>query len=234
VVGVLDSLFRLQSDKENQRISEQKANVDQLREAGVITEKEAIKRMKVIEAEEKRIKRQQAQRDKQIAIFQAIINTAAGIAKAIPNIALMAIAAAIGAAQIAIIASRPIPKFKGGKKGNYEGLGEVGEAGAELVEKDGRMFVAEKSTIIWLGKKDKVYNPAETKAMMKPQPGINKSLLKVQNNGHSSIEIDYEKLGKSVGKNIPQTILNITEKGMTNLVRNGNSYIEYLDKRRGF
>lgn len=235
VVGVIDALFKLQSDKENNRISEQKKQVEELREAGVITEKEAIKRMKVIEAEEKRIKRQQAQRDKQVAIFQAIINTAAGVAKAIPNIALMAIAAAIGAAQIAIIASRPIPKFKKGKKDQYEGLGEVGEAGAELIEKDGRMYVADKPTVIWLGKKDKVYNPAETQRMMKQQPTVNKSLMQVtNNNGHAAMNIDYEKLGKSVGKNIPQPIINITEKGMTNMVKQGNTITEYIDKRRSW
>lgn len=235
VVGVIDALFKLQSDKENNRISEQKKQVEELREAGVITEKEAIKRMKVIEAEEKRIKRQQAQRDKQVAIFQAIINTAAGVAKAIPNIALMAIAAAIGAAQIAIIASRPIPKFRKGKKDQYEGLGEVGEAGAELIEKDGRMYVTDKPTVIWLGKKDKVYNPAETQRMMKQQPTVNKSLMQVtNNNGHAAMSIDYEKLGKSVGKNIPQPIINITDKGMSQLVKQGNTITEYIDKRRSW
>ena len=48
-----------------------------------------------------------------MAIFQAIINTAAGIAKAIPNPYLMAFAGIMGAAQVAAISSAPIPMAKG-------------------------------------------------------------------------------------------------------------------------
>ena len=50
-----------------------------------------------------KIQEKAAKREKAYAIFSAIINTAAGIAKAIPNIPLMALAGIIGAAQIAMI-----------------------------------------------------------------------------------------------------------------------------------
>lgn len=237
--GLLDNLFKLQSDKENQRISEQRANVAALREAGAITEKEEIKRLRVIEAEEKRIKRQQAQRDKQVAIFQAVINTAAGVAKAIPNIALMAIAAAIGAAQIALIASRPIPKFRKGKKDSYEGLGEVGEAGAELIEKDGKMFIAEKPTVIWLGKKDKVYTPEETarKLTNKALPVSTKNFATPKYSTQKT-EINYKALakeiGQEVGKNVTVHTTQITEKGITKTAKRGLLEEKYLDDRRSF
>jgi hypothetical protein len=241
VVGVLNNLFQAQSEKETNRIAEQKANINELRESGVITEKEAIKRLKAVEAEEKRIKRQQAQRDKQIAIFQAVINTAAGIAKAIPNIALMALAAALGAAQIAIIASKPIPKFRTGKKNNYEGLGEVGEAGAELVDRGGQMYLVEKPTIVWLGKKDKVYTPEETAKRLNSnvQPASQKQLISIsaqQTTKQQAIDYDKlaEKVGESVAKHVPVNITNIDEKGISQLTKQGLSQIEYLDKRRKF
>ena len=65
----------------------------------------------------KEIRRRQAQDEKALAIFQATINIANAIIAAIPKgPAAIAIASAIGAAQLAVIASKPIPKFKKGSK----------------------------------------------------------------------------------------------------------------------
>ncbi|MFC4261904.1 phage tail tape measure protein [Ferruginibacter yonginensis] len=63
------------------------------------------------ERKEKEIKLRQAKREKALAIFTAIINTAAGIAKAIPNIALMALAGVTGALQIAAATNAPLPEL---------------------------------------------------------------------------------------------------------------------------
>lgn len=54
-----------------------------------------------------------AKSQKRFAIFDAIINTAAGITKAIPDPFMMSLAAIIGGAQIATIAAEPIPMAKG-------------------------------------------------------------------------------------------------------------------------
>jgi TP901 family phage tail tape measure protein len=63
--------------------------------------------------------RKQAIRDRNVAMFQAIINMAAAIAEANPNIALMALAAAAGALQIGIIASTPLPQLPGKEEGGF-------------------------------------------------------------------------------------------------------------------
>ena len=55
-----------------------------------------------------------AQRDKAQAIFEATINTAAAIAKVAANPFLIPVVAALGAAQVAMIALTPIPMAKGG------------------------------------------------------------------------------------------------------------------------
>lgn len=237
VVSVLAQVYDNQSARENNRIAEQKRRLQELREAGAISEKEEQKRLKLIEAQERANKNRQAQREKQIAVFQALLSIPVAVLKGLKDggLPLAIIYGALAGVQAALVAARPVPKFRKGKKDSYEGFGEVGEAGTELIEKDGRMYVADKPTVIWLGKKDKVYNPAETKAMMKQQPTVNKSLMTVVNNHNgSSVNIDYEKLGKSVGKNIPQTILNITAEGMSHFVKQGNTMTEYLDKRRGW
>lgn len=67
----------------------------------------------------KNLEREQAKRRKEQAVKEAIINTALGIIKAIPNIFLMAFAALAGGLQIAIINSQ---KFaKGGRITNKPG-----------------------------------------------------------------------------------------------------------------
>lgn len=63
--------------------------------------------------------RNQAIRDRNNAIFQAIINTASGIAEALPNIALSIIVGAAGALQVATIASTPLPELPGLEKGGF-------------------------------------------------------------------------------------------------------------------
>ncbi len=86
-------------------------------------------------------KTRQATSDKALALFQAVINTASGIAKAIPNPALIALAAITGGIQIATIAAQPIPKFK---KGGWVN-GASHEAGGVRAELEGGEYVVKKS-----------------------------------------------------------------------------------------
>ena len=69
---------------------------------------------KIYEKKSRAIKRKQAQREKMMAMFEATVHMAAGIIQAFPNLPLMALGAALGAAQIATIAATPIPMAKGG------------------------------------------------------------------------------------------------------------------------
>lgn len=229
-VSVLSAFYNLQKQQDENKLDSQRKVVAQLLETGAITEKEAAERNKRIDQEEKKIRRQQAQRDKQIAIFQAVVNTAAAVAQALPNFVLAGIAGALGAAQIAIIASTPIPQFRKGKKDRYEGLGEVGEAGAELIEHNGRMYIADKPQIIWLGKETKVYTPQETQQML----NYNTAPLNPVYNYSSEIKIDYDRIGKSVASNIPQFGLSINEDGFKEWMREKESFIVYLNNRRGY
>ena len=86
-------------------------------------------------------KRKQAVADKAAAIFEAIIGTAAAVAKATTPV-LKAIALASGLAQIAIIGATPIPKFK---KGGPVG-GRSHEAGGTLIEAEKGEYVVNKNS----------------------------------------------------------------------------------------
>lgn len=239
VLQLVSDFGQQQTDAEQQRIDAQRKQVDDLKEAGAITEKEAAARQKRLDAEENALKRKQAQRDKNIALFQAIINAAAATVKALleGGPVFAAIVAALGAAQVALIASKPIPKFgKGKQPGQYEGPAEIGETGPELWQHNGETFLAKKSSIVWVGKQDRVFTPKETSAIMNNmQPYIVKDAeTKQYHSVSNSVSIDYEKLGNTIAKNIPQVGLNIDEKGMYLWVEKGNSFAKYLDNRRGF
>lgn len=235
LIGVLDSLYAAESSREQARLEEQRTRIDELRESGAITEKEAERRRKQLEIEERKAQQRQAQREKQIAVFRALlaipIAFLQGTAQGGPI--LGAIYAAIAATQAAIVISTPIPKFGKGKKTSYEGPAEIGETGAELMEKDGRMYLAKKSTLVWLGSKDKVYNPAETVAMLE-KPGLRAARIpelgSVQAAG--GMQIDYEKFGAAVAKNQAKLSLNID--GYKQFVINGHNFDTYLNKRRGY
>lgn len=235
IASKLADLFQTISDtqtqKENERITAEKERVAALLESGAITEAEANKRNKRIEAEEKKVKRDQAQREKNLAVFRALLAIPQaflqGLSQGGPIVG--AIYAAIAAAQAIAIAARPLPRFGHGKKSGYEGPAEIGETGTELYEQNGRMYIADKKQIVWLGAKDKVYNPTETKEML--MPVVDKQVMQWQAPAQKVEQIDYDKLGKAVGKHINLPGFNIDEQGFKIWQQQGNVRKIYMDKR---
>jgi len=233
VTNVLDSIFSLQAEKENQRLDEQKRKLKELQDAGAITEKEAITRQKRIDAEERKIKNQQAQRDKQIAVFQALLAIPSAILQGLRTggPVLAAIYGALAGAQAAIVIARPVPKFSKGKKDNYEGPGIMGEAGPELIQRaDGSMHVATKPTLVYVGSKDKIFTHAETKNMI---PHVDRSLMRASKNQ----EMDYNKLSAAIIKGFvpaPGTQINIDKDFISESVYNGLMKVNYFDKTYSF
>jgi hypothetical protein len=232
LLSIIQQFGQQQTEAEQIKIDSQRKEIEELREAGAITEREATARQKKLDLEEAKIKRRQAERDKAIALFQAIINTASAVARALATggPVLAAIVGALGAAQIALIASKPIPKFAKGKKDRYEGPGEIGESGMELMQHDGQLYLAKKKTLVWLGKDDKVYNPTETKEML--MPAVDKQLMQWQapvQKQPDAKEIASE-LVKAL-KKMPGTNVNIDEHGLKVWVQEGQSRKNYMDKR---
>lgn len=90
-----------------------------------------------IAAEQLKLRQRQARYDKATALFNAGLNVALAITKAIPNPILIALTSALGAIQIAAIAAKPIPAFAKGTKSAPGGLSLVGELGAELIKTPG-------------------------------------------------------------------------------------------------
>lgn len=231
LADIVQAINETQAQRENERISAEKQRIAELLESGAITEAEANKRNKRLEVEEKKAKQQQAQREKNLAVFRALLAIPQaflqGLSQGGPI--LGAIYAAIAAAQAIVIAARPLPRFGHGKKSGYEGPAEIGETGTELYEQNGRMFIADKPQIVWLSSKDKVYNPTETKEML--MPVVDKQIMQWQAPAEKGESIDYEKLAKAVGKHINLPGFNIDEQGFKIWQQQGMSRKNYMDKR---
>jgi hypothetical protein len=119
--NALNQINELQAQLSQNRIDkineEKNAQLDAINQT-FDTERSKIRQREALELRTNRAiaaeKTKQAKADKALALFNAAINTAVSITKAAGNPVLIALAAITGAAQIAIIASKPIPKFAHG------------------------------------------------------------------------------------------------------------------------
>ena len=163
------------SDANYQRMYD---NLERQRDTSILfagestTAREEIERQ--YEERRKRIQRQQAESQKRLAMFNIAINTAQGITSALamlpPNIPLAVTIGVIGAAQLAMTASQPIPQFAIGTQNAPEGLAWTDEKGAELhTDKNGKIkdFGSSKGARLKkLSKGDKIYPASQTKKIL--------------------------------------------------------------------
>lgn len=98
-----------------------------------------------------------AQFDKASAIANIILNTAVSISKVLFNPFQVALAATLGALQLAVAVATPIPTYAKGTDYHPGGLARYGEAGAEkVILPDGKSFIADQDTTGYLPKGTKV------------------------------------------------------------------------------
>ena len=156
------------------------ANLERQRDTSILfagesaTARAEIER--VYEERRKRIQRQQAESQKHLAMFNIATNTAQAVmavfAKTPPpvGIPLAVLVGAIGAAQLALTASRPIPQFAIGTQNAPEGLAWTDERGAELhTDKSGKikdLGSSKGARLKKLEKGDKIYTASQTKKIL--------------------------------------------------------------------
>lgn len=110
---------QIQLQNEEKAVDRRKKALKSQLDQGIISQEYYYKRVEAMEdgLEEKRaqVARNQAKREKASRIFDTIINTAAAVVKALPNIPLSILVGVMGAAQTALIAAQPIPQAYKGK-----------------------------------------------------------------------------------------------------------------------
>ena len=138
ISGLMSGVSNLFSQLHNKRMTEleneKAAELAKIENTIVGEEAKELAINKVNEKFDKKkaeLDKKQAIRSKKIAVLEAIVNTAAAVVQALPNIPLSIAIGALGAAQVATIASTPIPTFSEGGIVSGPTVGLMGEyAGA--------------------------------------------------------------------------------------------------------
>lgn len=225
LVDFYSSLAALATEQDRQRIDAQKSQLQSLIDAGAITAKQAKIRAQEIEIAERKAKQAQAQREKQAAVFKAVLAVPTAFLTGLSQggIYLAAIYAALAAAQAAIVIARPVPKFFRGKKDKYEGPGIVGDMGSEIVERNGRMYLYTDPTRTYLKANDKVYNAGETRQI------LHNSNVSTSITTSKPERFDYAKLAKAIPSS--SFNVNIDKDFIEESVSNGLSKTRYFNNR---
>lgn len=138
---IIGNLRQVQTNKELADIGRRESAIKQQLASDLkntrLTEEEKTEIQRQADEELKVLRKERAEADKRQAIFNIILNTAVGIVSALasvpPNIPLSITIAAIGASELAIVASEPVPEFAKGTTNAPEGMAKVGEKGEEFV-----------------------------------------------------------------------------------------------------
>ena len=154
LTGVWDSFNQIQANRENKELQDYEDSCNKKKDllnkqlnSGRISQEQYNARTAALDSDlDKRkaeIAKKQAKRDKATAITNALINTASAIMRIwsdVPKVdfgistgILTAVAAATGAAQIAVIASQPLPEFAKGGMTDGARMYIAGEAGQEWI-----------------------------------------------------------------------------------------------------
>ena len=209
------------------------------------------------EARRKNILRRQAKAQKEAAIVNTVINTAQAVAATFASaggfplgLPLASIMAAIGATQVALIASQKIPEFREGVRDFDGGLAVVGDGGVnEFVRTPGGDVFKTPST-------DTLVNLPKGSDVFKNEDDFLKELTKITDfNGilfdkgmfdlsslKPSVNIDQNgvtanEMDKVMGKyfNNIQTNNTVLDKdGFSTFIKNGNSKTNILNNRVTF
>ncbi|OYD47707.1 phage tail tape measure protein [Sphingobacterium cellulitidis] len=110
-----------QLQKDEAANNKKKDNLKKRLDDGLISQEEYNKQVdkldKQMDKKKAIVARDQAKRERNVALMTAIVNTAKGITSAFPNPFLMALIAAVGAIQIGTIKATPLPEIPGAETG---------------------------------------------------------------------------------------------------------------------
>ena len=161
-VQLTDAISQLQQAQIQKELEEEKNKNDEknkfLKEqldSGLITEAEYNTQKSALDAEfkatESKLKTEAFKKEKQANIIKATMSTAVGVVGALPNVPLSILAGILGAAQIALIAGQPVPKFAkggvfGGNSHSNGGTKGVFSDGTQIeVERDENFYILNKN-----------------------------------------------------------------------------------------
>jgi TP901 family phage tail tape measure protein len=184
-----------------------------------------------------------ARDERAAAMFNIALNTAQAIVAAlkltIGGIPLSIAIGAIGAAQLAMVASKPLPQFAKGTDNAPEGNAIVGEKGREIIwdrQTNTTYLTPDSPTVTYLSKGSVVIPNEKTEKLLSAKLDRNEiaydrtiSISKVEKTG-----IDYTRLGATFEKAVTKIPLHQTTfdaDGVRVFVKKGNNRTERLNRR---
>ncbi|MDR3140945.1 MAG: hypothetical protein LBU37_04365, partial [Tannerellaceae bacterium] len=192
-----------------------------------------------VEEEKRKEQQKQAAYQKTSSIVQAIINTAQGITAAltipVAGIALAAVVGALGAAQIAMIAAQPLPKYARGIYGDEEhpgGPAIVGDARKReyVLTPEGKLYETPAvPTLVDMEKGAQVFPDYRT-MMQYFRPEIPKYTTS-STAPDLSRSIDRLEHAIKESKSVQHVSMNLDKNGIWLLSMNGKRNIRYINSR---
>ena len=167
---VSDAVFQIAAANRQRETDIKLTALDKEREKELSQKNLSEKQKEVInkkyDEKEKKIKLDAWKADKQASIGQAVINGAIAVTKALPNIPLAIATGVAAAAQLAVIVAQKPPEFAVGVRNFKGGPAIVGEAGTEIVNENGELWLATEPTLANLAPGTDVYNATDTAGML--------------------------------------------------------------------
>lgn len=164
---------------------------------------------KELEDKKLALKRKAAAVEKAEAAFSIAMNTAMAIMRIwadVPKvdfgattIAMTAMAAALGATQLAMVLAKPLPKYAKGRKRGKGEYAMVGERGAEL------MYIPDNASIVphhHLTKPEKWGDYDVPMPYVPAQPSVEREIMRYAIMQQVGFAPDYDRIGKAVADNI--------------------------------
>lgn len=224
MVGMYDQQIEKieeQQEKNEEAGEEEIERIEELAESGVISTEEAEARKraaeqatadknKELEKQKADLEQKQAKWQKANSIIQTTIATSQAIMKALAEAGpfagpiLAAVIGAMGAAQVAIIASQPIPKYAKGTDNHPGGLAIVGDGGRqEVIETDNGAYITPSvPTLVDIPKRAKVIpNLVDYRKMSLHSDALMLDRQMRNNNGESvivNVNNDYKNLERKM------------------------------------
>lgn len=196
---------------------------------------------KEMEDKKLELKRKAAAVEKAEAAFSIAMNTAMAIMRIwadVPKvdfgattIAMTAMAAALGATQLAMVLAKPLPKYAKGRKRGKGEYAMVGERGAEL------MYIPDNASIVphhHLNQPEKWGNYDVPMPYVPAQPNVEREIMRYAVMQQVGFATDYDRIGKAVADNIriPEqkaVYVNVDRSGIG--VTEGGDYHHYLNRK---
>ncbi len=207
----------------------------------VIGQREYEKRKKEIDDKSKAEKTKAAQRAKDIALAQIVINTASAVVNAAAQEDYYAAVAIglLGAAEYAIASSQPIPQYYKGTENAPKGWAWVGEKGPELMQMKGgeKVRTHEKSMEM---ARDSFPSPANSiysaiDRMPVPSESSKQAMatltkMGIQFDGHLFAQMVADGVGAHIA-NMPITHFTFDKNGFQASIHEGNSSTKFYNDR---